>query len=685
MPSSINKALAVTAKTLPLSSAGPPEYAVVCCDADDCIVSWDVQAEKLFSRRQAAVLGKNLFRLVLADSSDNQRGEPARLTSLFLQHRKEISVTTKLQEDAVDSNGRRFPIELIVSPLPGNEYFTIFIRNIEGIKENQDALIDRAFQLEVVNTILKMSFGPALLKDRLRSILSYILSLHELDLLPMAALFVVEQDTRTLKLMVAIGLSKEHINHCDRMPFGHCYCGKAALNNKLQFLPPGDIPANGHNPVQIPVHGHYCIPFATHGIVNGVVCFYVPPSHKRAERREALLQSVADSIGKIIDSQKMDLQLISLVNDLRASIVALRTEKQFSDSIIQGLEHGLVITDENGVIQKANRVAEDILHSFTTTLKGQPFSAVVGEANAKRILSDRNNNAIDEEKEIVLAAEHGDELIVRYSKVARQNEKGEDLGAIISLTDVSEWRSVRKEMEKMNRLSTVAEIASAVAHEVRNPLAGIKIMAQSIEENSCSVEERVECAQRIIRQVDRLNELLTDFFSYARPVIPKKQPTALQTILSEIKPLIISKLIKQRISLLEDFEKDLPLVIADPNQIQQVFLNLFLNSIDAIKQEGTIAVTARSLSGQKLARFRKKNPLLDRSSSCVLVAFKDNGAGMSREATEKVFEPFFTTKANGSGLGMSIVYRTLKENDASIIVESGEGKGTTFTMFFKAC
>jgi len=678
----MNKAAAQ--KTGTTFQAGISEYAVVCCDAGDTIVSWDAQAERLFGRRHTEVLGKNFFRLILAARADVAGDGSSRLSDLFRQHRKEISVTIKLNEQVVAADGHRFPAELIISPLPGNEFFTIFVRNLALIKEQHDALIDRAFQFEVVNTVLNMSLEPTLLKDRLQSILSYVISLEQLDLLPMAALFLVEQDAQSLSLNVAVGLGPDQLEHCSRVAFGHCYCGKAAITNKLQFVG-GTTGSTAHAPPQQIAHGHYCVPFATHGIVNGVICFFVPEPHRKTSRREELLVAVSELIGKIIDSQKMDLQLINLVNDLRSSIIALREEKQFSDSIIQGLEHGLIITDQDGIIQKANTVAQDILHMFSAELEGQTLEGIIGTEHTRRILSSRKTTTPGEENELVLSANNEEELIVRYSVVERTGNRGEPNGMIISLTDVSEWRSVRKEMEKMNRLSTVAEIASAVAHEVRNPLAGIKIMAQSIEENSCSDEDRVECAQRIIRQVDRLNELLTDFFSYARPVIPKKQPTSLQNILSEIKPLIINKLVKQRISLLEDFEKDLPLVIADPNQIQQVFLNLFLNSIDAIKQEGTIEVGASILAGQKLTRYRKKNHLLTKGARYVLVTFKDNGAGMSQPAAEKVFEPFFTTKSNGSGLGMSIVYRTLKENDAGISVQSAEGKGTTFSMYFKAC
>jgi signal transduction histidine kinase len=223
-----------------------------------------------------------------------------------------------------------------------------------------------------------------------------------------------------------------------------------------------------------------------------------------------------------------------------------------------------------------------------------------------------------------------------------------------------------------------------VAHEVRNPLAGIKIMAQSIQEEAKDNSEQHECAQRITRQVDRLNVLLSDFFSYARPAEPNKRPTSLEDIILETKPLIYNRLIQNHILLHEDITPNLPKIVADPHQLQQVFLNLFLNAIDAIKQQGRIDIRASLPNRNQLRQYRKDYPALLENSPYVVVHFTDNGTGMTPSTAEQVFEPFFTTKTSGAGLGLSIVYRTLKENNAAIVLKSREGKGTTFTIFLKA-
>jgi len=427
--------------------------------------------------------------------------------------------------------------------------------------------------------------------------------------------------------------------------------------------------------------GHYCVPIIKDGTPSGVMVIYGNHHHSHTPATAQLLESIANILATVIENQRMDQQLINLVNDLRISIINLREEKKFSDSIIQGLHHGLLVTDLQGHIIKSNAVAQSILNPFAATLDCGCWLTFSAGKGAEILMTD--TAGIETENEITLITPTGEQKIISFSTVPREDAKGSKVGYIISLSDISELKYVRKEMEKMNRLSTVAEIASAVAHEVRNPLAGIKIMAQSIEENAEGNEDQLECSRRIIHQVNRLNELLSEFFSYARPVIPNKCPTSLAAILSETIPLINNKLMKRQIKLIQLLSKDLPNIIVDPNQLQQVFLNLILNAIDAIREQGKIEIAAKVVPKNKVYVHRKFHPSLQTDRRYVMVTFSDNGMGMPAATLEKIFEPFFTTKTTGTGLGLSIVYRTLKENDAIITVDSIEGRMTTFTMFFQ--
>jgi len=531
--------------------------------------------------------------------------------------------------------------------------------------------------------ILRTSLEPVPFKAKITRILDYLLTLDHLHLGTKAAFFIVNQASDTLELLISRGCPASEALCCRTTRFGFCHCGQAGKTGKIGFF--DTIPTH-HYGVQeaVPYAGNYCVPIIKDGQVFAILTVYVTAGHKHSPAVEILFEAIANIFAVIIEGHQMDQQLIQLVNDLQSSIINLREEKKFSESIIQGLNHGLIVADLDGKIRKSNSVAQSIFKPFSKLLDGKYLADFLGDSASTDLLTTTPTESGQMEKEITFVTPTREKKIICYSNVPREDARGTKVGVIISLSDISELKYVRKEMEKMNRLSTVAEIASAVAHEVRNPLAGIKIMAQSIEEEAKDNSEQLECSQRIIRQVDRLNELLSDFFSYARPAEPNKRPTSLTSIIAETMPLINNRLSKNHITLSQDVSGPLPRIVADPHQVQQVLLNLFLNAIDAIKEQGHIEIYASCLTPSMLKYYKKSYPALLGTHEYVILRFTDNGTGMPPHVAEQVFEPFFTTKTSGAGLGLAIVYRTLKENDAEIVLESKEGKGTTFTIFFRA-
>lgn len=535
----------------------------------------------------------------------------------------------------------------------------------------------------ILINILQAALKPHLFQVKIKNILDYILEQKHLNLGDRAIFFLIDQMTETMTLKLTNRTTSHKDMPCGDHSLGICHCGQVAKSGKSQyFSAPPPLHDFSNNPQPFP--GTFCIPIKKDGISIAVLSIYVsnqqPPTHEV----KTLLEAIANIFAVIIETQQMDQQLIKLVNDLRSSVIKLREEKKFSESIIQGLKYGLIVAGLDGEIRQSNSAAEVILNSFSTKKEDRYLADIFSPESAAKLLEVLPPGTEQLDREISVSNLDGDKKIIGYSNVRQEDAKDNQVGVIISMADVSELKYVHKEMEKMNRLSTVAEIASAVAHEVRNPLAGIKIMAQSIEEEARGSSDQLECSRRIIRQVDRLNILLSDFFSYARPAEPNKRPTALTNILSETKPLINNRLIKSNITLHENIADQLPPIIADSHQVQQVFLNLFLNAIDAICQQGDITISAKVIGVEELQSYKKLHPGLLTDGPYVVVQFIDNGSGMLPGVAEQVFEPFFTTKTSGAGLGLSIVYRTLKENDAEIFIESKEGVGTTFTIFFQA-
>lgn len=241
--------------------------------------------------------------------------------------------------------------------------------------------------------------------------------------------------------------------------------------------------------------------------------------------------------------------------------------------------------------------------------------------------------------------------------------------------------SAIKAEEKTTR--EMKEIASAVAHEVRNPLAGIRGMAQSIEEEVSPTSDAHECTTRIIRQVDRLNTLLCDFFDYVRPQKTEISQVDIEAIVSDTRALVEKKLSHTKIQFHFEMQKNIPTITADPNQLQQVLLNLFLNSIDAIQQNGKISLIIKKVTADKRRLYTRQFKDLKVDIGDILFRFIDSGPGISEKNMLHIFDPFFTTKKEGTGLGLATVHRIVKENRASIFTKSSPESGTVFYIFFK--
>ena len=207
-------------------------------------------------------------------------------------------------------------------------------------------------------------------------------------------------------------------------------------------------------------------------------------------------------------------------------------------------------------------------------------------------------------------------------------------------------------------------------------------MAQSLQEDFEPNNQHREYLERIVRQVDRLDSLLKTFFSFARPRQPIRKLYKLQEIIQEVYALVGQKLKSRNIQFETSYSGDLPTVFVDFDQIQQVFLNLLLNAIDAIGNEGTIKLYARTIKTSLKAVDRRRGavPLQTKESLFVEVQLLDSGCGIDPKNLRRIYDPFFTTKPQGSGLGLSIVYRIISEHGGEIRAESELDLGTKFTI-----
>ena len=354
--------------------------------------------------------------------------------------------------------------------------------------------------------------------------------------------------------------------------------------------------------------------------------------------------------------------------------------KNFNESIIKSMEAGLLTTDLAGHITYLNGGAERILGWKLKQIVRKQIRDVLQPEEANYLLSSPPPpGSLPYSREMELTVKSGQRIVIGFTTTDRIDNSNKKVGTIVSFRDITQLKQMQSEVIRMDRLASLGVLASGIAHEIKNPLAGIKTMAQACEEEFMEEDPRREYLTRIIRQVNRLDDLLKTFFAYARPKKPDRQPHTLEDILREVSHLLTKRLKEGRISYSESFGSDLRKIMVDSQQIQQVFLNLILNSVEAMPGGGKLKINAENIDPNRTKTRKPERGSMDNPSS-VRIEVSDTGKGIDTEKLEKIFDPFFTTKPNGLGLGLSIVYRIVKEHQGDIRVSSKPGQGTTFIL-----
>jgi PAS domain S-box-containing protein len=325
--------------------------------------------------------------------------------------------------------------------------------------------------------------------------------------------------------------------------------------------------------------------------------------------------------------------------------------------ILDGIEIGVVLLNREGKIIFANKASEEILEHKRDFLLG------------KRLLSLLPQGAQE------LGIRKGDGQIFFHKKrggipfklliVPYHDSQGKERGQVANLQDMTQIYKMQEEILRIDRLAYLGEFSSTLAHEIRNPLAGIKTTAQALSEELGQDASKREYIDRIIKEIDRLNNLLRTFFSFAKPRQLDLIPCQIGDIVKEVKGLLAKEAEKMRVTINEVYARDLPPVSLDTNQMQQVFINLFLNALDAMPVGGQLTVEVDRRDSQE---------------EWLQVKVKDSGYGIAPEHLTKIFDPFFTTKSKGLGLGLAITNKIMEGHGGTIAVESAPGNGSTFIL-----
>ncbi|MBU0673911.1 MAG: PAS domain-containing protein [Proteobacteria bacterium] len=651
----------------------------------DLIIRWNPAAEAIFGIPSQEALGRKLSDIIAKQGMGIiDRWEKGLEESDF-----------HLLGEIVSRSGERHLIEFIIShgvDEHGDGFKIVFANDISHhwFRNGQlQKVVSLETTINIVNTILQVTMQDTAFKQKLEMVLDLILTIPRLKILPMGAILLAGKNPFHLKLKVHKGLTMEHVEACSIVPENTCYCGKAAAEERVTYegnflLPPGwdDAPCRKLYPEAV----HYSVPIKSSFRLMGVLVLFLERPLTKDHPEIETMMALANILSGVIEREELLREQEDLITHLKGVNTSLQDEKKFSESVISSLIIGLLILDPTEKIIACNPTGRQILSKFfPVELEGKTISEIVGEELAEAFLGNQVAIAQDTapRKSVNFISPTGEIRLIEYISFPRWDSAGNSLGTIICFTDITEADRLHKKLEKMNRFSTIAEIASAVAHEVRNPLAGIKALAQGVEAGLDPQDNKREPLGRISKQVDRLNTLLSDFFTYARPPKPRKKLIDLTEIIENVTHLIHSRAQKINVSIKNMLPLALPEVSVDAHQMQQVFLNIFLNALDALNGPGTIEITAEETALNPGNYSRERFPGINEEEPLLALKISDSGPGIAPEILENLFEPFFTTKTTGSGLGLSIVLRIMKGHQANIYVESIVNQGSNFFLFFK--
>lgn len=340
---------------------------------------------------------------------------------------------------------------------------------------------------------------------------------------------------------------------------------------------------------------------------------------------------------------------------------------ELRDNILNSLDSGYLVVTKDFKIRFYNKFLSDIMNlsSQKITLSHTLVGSVFSDSDLVGFIKKEVTNPDNENYDFELSSSSSDMKI----RVSANKISDTDL-TLFQFMDITLFEKIKVEFRKNESLAQMTTMAASVAHEIKNPLASISIYLQLLsrkfdKEGSLSKEEAQKSLNVINSEIERLNKIAVDFLFAVKPMNVNLKLEDINKSVKKVFELAQAESITHKIKLSLNLGSSIPKVNIDSNLIQQCILNLVRNSIQAFdgsQKENTIEIST----------FQ--------DGDTVKLSVTDNGCGMESETLSKIFEPYYTTKANGTGLGLTTIFKIMKEHGGEVTAVSEVGKGSVFTL-----
>jgi len=363
--------------------------------------------------------------------------------------------------------------------------------------------------------------------------------------------------------------------------------------------------------------------------------------------------------------------------------------------LMTDVEHGVLLLDPRGRVTAANPSALRLLGLRGTAVRGRAASALVRTVVPGDDPVAETFRTATMEREILLAPRGGGEVPV----LLRGFRFGHPARVLLVLRDLTQPRRMQQELRRNERLATLGQLSAGVAHEIRNPLAGIGTSAQVLLRRFEPRDERARFVSVILEEVARLDRLVTNLLQYARPRSPELKSGQLVDCVRRVVELSADSFAQAGVHAEVEVKPGLRPLWIDLDLVTQVVLNVTLNALQAMPKGGTLRYEVRLTRRRRAPRGPdrragdgavRRGPAPARARERAIgewiaiqqIRVTDSGGGIPRGVLDKLFDPFFSTKPRGTGLGLSICQTIMQEHGGSIEVASREGRGSTVLLDF---
>ena len=351
-----------------------------------------------------------------------------------------------------------------------------------------------------------------------------------------------------------------------------------------------------------------------------------------------------------------------LVQGYYSTRKALADFRQYTLDVIEGMEEGFINIDTEGVLRTINPKAESILGIKARDYLGRHWIELFSGEEWGQMSELMENNSSFYDLEVSPGSSDRSHLKASMTPVRAQ--EGVD-GMVLFLRDMGEVRGLQAAVRRSERLASLGRLVAGMAHEIRNPLNSISGYSQHLKGKFGTDTSEGRALDVIVKEVERLNRVITNLLDFSRPKEPELEPLDLNTVINSTLALIERESASQGVTIVEELTEGPIVVMGHADTLKQLLLNLFLNALQAMPDGGVLSIQT-GVYGTR--------PFLKVS---------DTGPGIPEDLQESIFEPFYTTRETGTGLGLAVAHRIVLDHDAEMRVESSPGAGATFTVRFK--